>query len=82
MSLQPQSKTQAIVSFRGLTLEITPELIIRVTSLPLGISWSKEERKLGQVAKKAFSLPEEHPVEEKNRVRRASSKEEDHIEKI
>ena len=44
MSLKPQSKTQATVNFMGLTLEVTPELISCVTSLPLGLPWSKEER--------------------------------------
>ncbi len=65
MSLRPQSKTHATISFRGLTLELTPELISQVTSLPLGLPWRKEERSLGQAAKK-------HPVEDKNGVRRTS----------
>jgi len=52
MSLQPKSKTLATVNFRGLTLQLTPELISQVTGLPLGIPWSKEERALGQKAKK------------------------------
>lgn len=72
MSLRPHSKTHATVSFRGLILELTPELISGVTGLPLGLPWSKEGRSLGQVAKKSFFLPEEHPVEDKNRVRRTS----------
>jgi len=72
MSLTPQSKTQAIISFRGLTLELTHELISHVTGLPLGLPWSKEERSLGQVAKKTFFLPEKHPVKDKNEVRRTS----------
>lgn len=37
MSLKPESKTQATMNFRGLTLEVTPELISRVTDLPLGL---------------------------------------------
>ena len=37
MSLRAHSKTHATVSFRGLTLELTPELISGVTSLPLGL---------------------------------------------
>lgn len=72
MSLRPQSKTQATVIFRGLTLELTTELISRVTGLPLGLPWSKEERLLGQATKKTFFLLEEHPVEDKNGVRRTS----------
>lgn len=72
MYLELESKTQAIVNFRCLTLEVTLELISRVTSLPLGLPWNKEERSLGQAPKKAFFLPEEHPIEDKYRVRRAS----------
>jgi len=47
MSPRPQSKAQATVSFMGLTLEITPELMSCVTGLPLGLPWSKEERSFG-----------------------------------
>ena len=72
MSLRPQSNTHATVSFRGLTLELTPELISRVTGLPLGLPWSKEERSLGQATKKTFFLPKEHLVEDKNGVRRTN----------
>lgn len=52
MSLQPKSKTQATVKFKGLTLKLTPKLISRVIGLPLGIPWSKEEKASGQKAKK------------------------------
>jgi len=72
MSLRHQSKTHATVSFGGLTLELTLELIGRVTGLPLGLPWRKKERSLGQVANKTFFLPKEHPVEDKNGVRRTS----------
>ena len=72
MSLRPHSKTHATVSFRALTLELTPNFINRIVGLPLGLSWSKEEKSLGQVAKKTFFLLEEHPVEHKNGVRRTS----------
>lgn len=72
MSLKPHSKTHATVRFRGLTLKLTPDFISRITGLPLGLPWIKEEKSLGQVAKKTFFLPEEHPVEGKNGVRRTS----------
>ena len=52
MSLQPKSKALTTVNWRGLNLKLTPELISQVTDLPLGIAWSKEERALGQKAKK------------------------------
>jgi hypothetical protein len=38
----------------------------------MGVPWDKEERKLGQKAKKEFFLPEEQFSEDKNGVRRAS----------
>lgn len=44
ISLRPHSRTHSTVSFMGFTLELTLELISRVTGLPLGIPWSKEER--------------------------------------
>ena len=60
------------MNFRVLTLEVTPELISRVTGLPLGLPWSKEERSLGQATKKEFFLPEKHPVEDKSEVQRTN----------
>ena len=69
-SLKPKLKTLATVNFRGLTLKLTPQLISRVTDLPLGIPWDKEERKLGQKAKKEFFLPDEQFSEDKNGVQR------------
>jgi len=65
MSLRPHSKTHATFSCRGLTLELTSKLISRISGLPLGLPWRKEERSLGQIGKRTFYLPEEHPVEEK-----------------
>jgi len=35
LSLKPHSKIHATVSFRGLTIELTPEFISRVIGLPL-----------------------------------------------
>ena len=71
-SLEPKSKTLAIVNFRGLTLRLTPQFISRVTDLPMGIPWDKEERKMGKKAKEEFFLPEEQFSEDKNGVRRTS----------
>jgi len=72
LSLIPHSKSHATVSFRSLTMEITLEFINRVTSLPLGLPWTKEEKPQGQVSKKTFFQPDEHPVEEKNGITRTS----------
>jgi len=54
LSLKPHSKTHATISFRGLTIELIAEFISRITSLPLGLPWSKEEKPLDQVAKTTF----------------------------
>lgn len=37
LSLTPHSKIHATISFKGLTIEITPKFINRITSLPLGL---------------------------------------------
>ena len=72
LSLVPHSRTRAIVNFRGISMEITPEFINRVTSLPLVLPWSKDEKPSGHSAKKNFFQPNEHPVEDKNGIRRTS----------
>ena len=71
-ALKPKPKTLVVVNFRGLNLRLTPQFISRVTDLPMGVPWDKEERKLGQKAKKEFFPPEEHLSEDKNGVRRTS----------
>ena len=71
-ALKPKSQTLATVSFRGLSLQLTPEHISRITELPMGLPWDKEERKQSQQAKKEFFPPEEEFSEDKNGVRRTS----------
>jgi len=48
-SLSPvlHTRTHAIVTIRSLSIEITPEFISRVTTLPLGLPWSKDEKITG-----------------------------------
>ena len=53
-------------------MEITLEFISTVTSLPLGLPWRKDEKPMGQVAKKTFFQANEHPVEDKNGIIRTS----------
>lgn len=72
LSLIPHSKTHATFRFRGLTMEITLEFSSSVTSLPVGLPWSKEEKLLGQDAKKTFFHPDEHPVEDKNGIKKTT----------
>jgi len=72
LSLTPHTKIHATVVIRGLTIGLTPELIKRVATLPLGIPWRKEDKGDSQVARRKFFLEGEEPTEDKNRVRRES----------
>ena len=72
LSLVPHIRTHATVTSRGLSMEITPEFISRGIALPLGLAWSKDEKTIGQAAKKNFLQNHETPVEDKNGIRRAS----------
>ena len=69
-SLVPHTRTYATVTFRGIYMEITPKFISRVTTLPLGLPWSKDEKPIGQAAKKNFSQNNETLVQDKNGIRR------------
>ena len=70
--MKPKSQTLATVSFRGLSLKLTPKHISQITELPMGLPWDKEERKQSRQAKKEFFPPEEEFLEDKNGVRRTS----------
>ena len=72
LSLTPQTKIHATIVIRGLTIDLTPELISRVNTLPLGIPWRKEDKGDSEVAKRKLFLEGEEPTEDKNGVRRES----------
>jgi hypothetical protein len=59
-----------VTTIRGLVMRINEASINRVSSLPLGLPWDKEERKESINAKKAFFLPNEKPDEDKNDIKR------------
>ena len=40
----PLTRTHATTLVKGLSIELTPELINIVTTLPLGVPWSKEDK--------------------------------------
>ena len=69
LSLVPHTRTHATVTIRGLSIEVNPEFIIRVTTLPLGPPWSKNEKKIGQVAKRNFFQANETPMKTKMEFR-------------
>lgn len=72
LSLVPHTRTHATVTVRGLSMDTTHEFISRVTTLPLGLSWSKDEKPIGQAAKKNPFQNNETPIEDKNDIRRDS----------
>ena len=72
LSMVPHTRTHATVTFRGLSMEITPHFINRVTTLPLGLPWSNDEKPIGQATKKNFFQNNETPVEDKNGIIRDS----------
>jgi len=56
---------------KGLSIELTPKIIGRITTLPLGMPWRKKDKGNSQIAKKKFFLEGEGAMEDKNGVRRA-----------
>ena len=72
LSLVLHTRTHATVTIRGISIEITPKFISKVTTLPIGLPWSKDEKLIGQATKKKFFQDIETPVEDKNGIRRAS----------
>lgn len=57
---------------KGLSVEITPKVISRITTLHLGLPWRKEDKGNNTLVKKKLFLEWEGPMEEKNGIRRGS----------
>jgi len=57
---------------RGLSITITPKVISRITTLPQGMPWRKEDKAISTFAKKNFFLRDEEPIKDKNGIRRES----------
>ena len=72
MALHSHEENSATTIVRGLAISLSPETINRVTTLPLGIRWSKEDKQVSVATGKNFFLSKEKHVEEKNGVRRES----------
>ena len=69
VALQSYSEERATTMIKGLTITLYPELISRVTTIPLGVKWVKEIM-LSTATKQYFFLPGEDYIEDKNGVRR------------
>lgn len=55
---------------RGLTISLSPETISRMTTLPLWIQWSEEDKVVSVTVKNIFFIHREKLVGDKNGVRR------------
>ena len=72
MALNSQSDVNPTTVIRGLVITISPEVINRVTTLPLGIKWNREDRVNSATSKKNLFRSRERHVKDKNGVRRES----------
>ena len=70
MALNSQTEDSATVVVRGLTIYLNLEIISRVTTLPLGIKWSREDKSTSVTTKNNFLTSNENPLKEKNGFRR------------
>ena len=68
MALNSQSDVSVATFVRGLSITISLALIIRVTTLPLGIKWNKEDIATSATVKKNFFRDKEIPMEDKDGV--------------
>jgi len=66
LSLIPLTRTNSTTMLKGLSVAITLEVISRVTRLPLGLPWRKEDKGNNTLEKKNLFLEGEEPMEEKN----------------
>lgn len=56
MSLIPLARASATTTVRGFSVTITLESIRRITTLPLGLQWRKEDKTNITLGKKGFLL--------------------------
>jgi len=72
MDLNSQIEDSATNTVRGLAISLSPKIISRVTTLPLGIKWSREDKSKSATTKNSFFTANENPIEYKNGARRES----------
>jgi len=72
MAMNSQTCDNSTTVVRGLVISLSPKLISRVTTLPLGIKWNKEDKATSVTAKKNLFTSNEKPIEDKNGFRRES----------
>lgn len=70
VALQSQREDRATTIMMGIVIHLNKIIISKVTTLPQGVIWRKEDKTKSIPTKKNFFLPEERPIKAKNRVRR------------
>jgi len=70
ITLNSQIEDSSTTMMRGLAISLSPKLISRVETLPLGIEWGREEKIASATTKKNFFTTNEKFVNEKNGVRK------------
>ena len=66
--MKSHSKERATTVARGPEITLSPELISRITTFPLGFKWNKENMP-STIAKRNIVLSAEEFIEDKNGVR-------------
>jgi len=56
LSLIPLTRTHSIFVVKGLSIELTPKIIGRISTLPLAVPWRKDDKGNSQTAKKKLFL--------------------------
>lgn len=72
MDMNSQTKDRGITFVGGLAISLNPEIIIRVTTLPLGIKWSREDKATSVASKNNLFTSNENHIKDKDGVRRES----------
>jgi len=72
LSIVPLARTHATAVVKGLSIEITPEFIGIITTLPLGFLRREEDKGKNTLTKNKLFLEGEEAMEDKNGVRRES----------
>lgn len=70
MALNSQTKDSATTVVRGLIISLSAKIITKVTTLPIGIKWRREDKSNSVTAEKNCFIANENPIEDKNGARR------------
>lgn len=62
MALHSQAEDSATTVVRGLAISLSPKTISRVTTLPLGIRWSKEDKAVSITTREKIVILKENHV--------------------